>query len=102
VTFPCEGDEAVGTVPADLVFVVVERAHAKLRREGHNLVFATKLSLADALTDCSVQVYVQLRAQCLGREGGRQTRDEAALGVEVAYTPRTLSLTLPHRPPTSS
>mmetsp|Transcript_79025 Transcript_79025/g.154544 ORF Transcript_79025/g.154544 Transcript_79025/m.154544 type:complete len:312 (-) Transcript_79025:273-1208(-) len=56
ITFPCEGDEAPGTVPADLVFCVVERVHAKLVRDGHNLIFNTKLSLADALTDCSVEV----------------------------------------------
>mmetsp|Transcript_49745 Transcript_49745/g.112986 ORF Transcript_49745/g.112986 Transcript_49745/m.112986 type:complete len:312 (+) Transcript_49745:55-990(+) len=56
ITFPCEGDEGVNIIPADLVFVVKEKPHPKLTREGNNLVFATKLSLADALTDVSLEV----------------------------------------------
>lgn len=38
------------------VFVVSEKLHPKLTREGNNLVYATKLSLVDALTDCNVEV----------------------------------------------
>jgi DnaJ-class molecular chaperone len=56
ITFPGEGDEGPNIVPADLVFVVVEKSHPKLIREGANLVFTSKLSLADAITDCSVEV----------------------------------------------
>jgi len=56
VTFPCEGDEAPGVIPADLVFVIAEKKHGRLSREGNNLVFLAKVSLADALTDCSVDV----------------------------------------------
>ena len=35
---------------------MVEKAHPKLTREGANLVFNTKISLADALADCTVEV----------------------------------------------
>lgn len=56
ITFPNEGDEGINIIPADLVFVVKQKGHGKLIREGHDLVFSTKISLADALTDCSVEV----------------------------------------------
>lgn len=36
--------------------MVKQKGHGKLIREGHDLVFSTKISLADALTDCSVEV----------------------------------------------
>lgn len=36
--------------------MVKEKPHSKLIREGANLVFTCKLSLADAITDCSVDV----------------------------------------------
>merc|ERR1719230_1435641 len=56
VTFPNEGDEGPNIVPADLVFVLAEKPHAKLKREGNNLVYTARISLADALTDCSIPV----------------------------------------------
>jgi len=56
VTFPNEGDEGHNIVPADLVFVITEKPHAKLAREGNNLVFTSRISLADALTDCAIDV----------------------------------------------
>ena len=56
VTFPSEGDEGPNIVPADLVFVLAEKPHAKLKREGNNLVYTARISLADALTDCSIPV----------------------------------------------
>jgi DnaJ-class molecular chaperone len=64
ITFPEEGDAGPNIVPADLVFVLTEKPHAKLVREGTNLVFTKKLSLADALTDCSIEVPT-LDARCL-------------------------------------
>ncbi|CAM9393177.1 unnamed protein product, partial [Phaeothamnion confervicola] len=56
VTFPSEGDEAAGMVPADVIFVVAEKNHARFVREGSNLVHTCTLSLADALTECVLQV----------------------------------------------
>lgn len=56
ITFPEEGDAGLNIVPADLVFVLTEKPHTKLVREGANLVFTKKISLADALTDCSIEV----------------------------------------------
>lgn len=58
VTFPGEGDEGVGVLAPDIIFVVEEKAEAGsgYAREGNNLVYTYKLSLSDALTDCSLQI----------------------------------------------
>lgn len=58
VTFPNEGDEAPNTIPADLVFVMQEKEGSDYgySREGNNLIYTYKLSLSDALTDCSLQI----------------------------------------------
>jgi len=60
VTFPAEGDEAPGTTPPDVVFVIQEKpdeaTEAAYKREGNNLVYTHKISLSDALTDCSLQI----------------------------------------------
>jgi DnaJ-class molecular chaperone len=58
VSFLGEGDEAPGTLPPDLVFVIQEKSgsDAGYERAGDDLVFTHKISLADALTDCSLQI----------------------------------------------
>ena len=56
ITFPCEGDEGVDIIPADVVFVITETSHACLSRESANLVFTAKISLSDALTECAITV----------------------------------------------
>merc|ERR1719198_1360572 len=56
ITFPSEGDEGTNIVPADLVFQLTEKPHPKLCREGNHLVYTARISLADALTDCALEV----------------------------------------------
>lgn len=56
ITFPNEGDESSDALTADLVFVVKEASHSVFRREGNDLVTTLSLSLADALTDCSLSI----------------------------------------------
>jgi DnaJ family protein B protein 4 len=58
ITFPGEGDEGTGTLPPDVVFVVDEviEPGSCFTREGNNLIYTYKLSLSDALTDCSLQI----------------------------------------------
>lgn len=56
ITFPKEGDAAPGVNPADVVFVLVEKAHESFVREQNNLVYTAKLPLVEALTGCAVQV----------------------------------------------
>jgi DnaJ homolog subfamily B member 4 len=57
ITFPQKGDERPGRVPADIVFVVDEKPHARFRREGNDLVCTQKLSLGEAL--CGAKFSVQ-------------------------------------------
>lgn len=58
ITFPNEGDEVKGWLPQDVVFIIAEKedAHSDYKRDGNNLIYTCKISLADALTDCSLQV----------------------------------------------
>lgn len=58
ITFPKEGDESKSATTPDIVFVVQEKLdpHEGYDRDGNNLIYTCKLSLADALSDCSLQV----------------------------------------------
>jgi DnaJ-class molecular chaperone len=56
VTFEREGDEEPGVIPADIVFVVGEKPHARFERDGDDLVLRTHVSLREALTDHTVHV----------------------------------------------
>lgn len=63
VSFINEGEEGPNIIPADLVFVIQEKAPsasedtpAGYAREGSTLIYTYKLSLTDALTDCSLQI----------------------------------------------
>jgi DnaJ family protein B protein 4 len=42
--------------PADVVFVLAEKPHKDFVREGNDLVYTAKITLAESLTDCAVQV----------------------------------------------
>ncbi|CAL8326479.1 unnamed protein product [Arctogadus glacialis] len=56
ITFPREGDESPGTIPADIVFVIKDKAHPHFRREGSDIVYAVRVSLRQSLCGCSVTV----------------------------------------------
>lgn len=58
ITFPGEGDEGENISPPDVVFVIQEKPNSDIGwvRDGNNLVYTYKLSLSDALTDCSLQI----------------------------------------------
>lgn len=45
ITFPREGDESPNTIPADIVFVIKDKAHAHFRREGSDIVYPVRVSL---------------------------------------------------------
>jgi len=49
ITFAQEGDQSIGRIPADIVFVVKEKPHAYFKREGNDLRHTVKLPLRDAL-----------------------------------------------------
>ena len=54
--FPSEGDEGVDMVAADIIFVIQETYEKSYTREGNNLIYTHRISLADALSDCSLQI----------------------------------------------
>lgn len=56
ITFPGKGNEQLGVVAADLVFVIDEKPHDLFKREGNDLVFIQKISLVEALTGCSITI----------------------------------------------
>ena len=56
ITFPGEGDQGVDMVAADIIFVIQESNEMSYIREGNNLVYTHRISLSDALSDCSLQI----------------------------------------------
>jgi DnaJ-class molecular chaperone len=58
VTFPGEGDESLTATTPDIVFVIEEKVNKAegYERDGNNLIYTYKLPLADALSDCSLQI----------------------------------------------
>lgn len=49
ITFPKEGDQSIGRIPADIVFTVQEKPHPHFKREGNHLRYSAKIPLRDAL-----------------------------------------------------
>lgn len=56
LTFDGEGDQLPGVIPADVKFVISEKPHDRFKREGNDLVYTARISLADALAGCVVNV----------------------------------------------
>ncbi|UYV71564.1 DNAJB1 [Cordylochernes scorpioides] len=58
ITFPKEGDQGPGVVPADLIFTIRDKPHAIFKREGTNIIYYATISIKEAL--CGVTVSVPL------------------------------------------
>jgi DnaJ homolog subfamily B member 13 len=56
ITFEQEGDQGPNNIPADIVFIVKDKPHTVFRRDGENLIFTSKISLALALVGTTIQV----------------------------------------------
>jgi len=56
VTFAKEGDRIPGKIPADIAFVIRDKAHPVYTREESNIVYTHKVSLRDALCGATVSV----------------------------------------------
>jgi DnaJ family protein A protein 2 len=52
ITFAGEADEAPGTVPGDVIFVLQMQEHDKFIRQGDNLVHRKSIKLVEALCGC--------------------------------------------------
>ena len=56
ITFPREGDQGPNTIPADIVFVIKDKAHPFFKREGADLIYTAKISLKEALCGTTITV----------------------------------------------
>jgi len=56
ITFQGEGDEYAPGQAQDVIFVVKEKKHPYLKRDGNNLVYRAKIPLVDALSGFKVDV----------------------------------------------
>nr|QNJ44840.1 HSP40-4 [Agasicles hygrophila] len=56
VTFPKEGDQDTGNLPADIVFIIKDKPHKLFKREGSNIRVLVKIGLREALTGCIIRV----------------------------------------------
>ena len=56
ITFPREGDQSVGRIPSDIVFVIGEKRHRHFVRSGHDLKYKARISLKQALCGGQIQV----------------------------------------------
>ncbi|KAI3740366.1 hypothetical protein L2E82_30794 [Cichorium intybus] len=56
ITFTEKGNEQPNTTPADLVFIIDEKPHNTLTRDGNDLVVTRRISLAEALIGYTVHL----------------------------------------------
>uniref|UniRef100_A0A182M652 J domain-containing protein n=1 Tax=Anopheles culicifacies TaxID=139723 RepID=A0A182M652_9DIPT len=56
ITFPREGDQIPGKVPADIVFIIRDKPHPHFKREGSDIKYTAKVSLRQALCGTVVNV----------------------------------------------
>ncbi|CAH2035644.1 unnamed protein product [Thlaspi arvense] len=56
VTFNKKGNEAMGSGPADLTFMIIEKEHDVFKREGDDLEMEVEVSLVEALTGCELSI----------------------------------------------
>lgn len=56
VTFPNEGNEGPGLLPADVVVIIEEKPHKNFSREGNNLIYTATVSLEKALTGFTLDI----------------------------------------------
>ena len=57
ITFERHGDQKVGTIPADIIFIVGDKPHQYFKRDAdNNLLYTAKVGLKDALVGCLLQI----------------------------------------------
>lgn len=56
ITFPKEGDQVPGKVPADIVFIIRDKPHPHFKREGSDIRFTARISLRQALCGTVIKV----------------------------------------------
>lgn len=56
ITFDGKGNEKLGYLPADIIFLINEKRHPLFKRRGDDLEIAVQLPLVKALTGCTLSV----------------------------------------------
>lgn len=56
ITFPREGDQTTGKIPADIVFIIRDKPHALFKRENTDIKYTAKVTLKEALCGTKVDV----------------------------------------------
>ncbi|KAI8126439.1 DnaJ-like protein 1 [Lucilia cuprina] len=56
ITFQQEGDQTPGKIPADIIFIIRDKAHPLFKREGSDLRYSAQVSLKQALCGTTVSV----------------------------------------------
>nr|ABE57132.1 heat shock protein Hsp40 [Liriomyza sativae] len=56
ITFPKEGDQSPGKIPADIVFIIRDKPHLIFKRDGSDLKYTAKVSLKQALCGTTISV----------------------------------------------
>ncbi|CAD6197234.1 unnamed protein product [Caenorhabditis auriculariae] len=56
ITFPKEGDQKPGRVPADIVFIIKDKPHPKFKRDGSDIRYQQRISLKNALIGCELDI----------------------------------------------
>lgn len=56
ITFPKEGDQGVGKIPADVIFIIRDKPHPIFKRDGSDIIYTAKISLKNALLGTQLQI----------------------------------------------
>lgn len=56
ITFPREGDQTGHNVPADIVFLIKDKAHPHFKRDGADIRHTVRISLREALCGCTISI----------------------------------------------
>ena len=56
ITFPREGDQSVGRIPSDIIFIIGQKEHKEFTRDGNDLRYKTTISLKQALCGGKIEV----------------------------------------------
>jgi DnaJ-class molecular chaperone len=56
ITFQREGDQNVGSIPADIVFIIKDKPHPHFKRDGADIIYTAKITLKESLRGCQISV----------------------------------------------
>ena len=56
ITFPREGDQIPGSIPADIVFVVRDKPHPQFVRDGSDMKYRAKIGLREVRNGCDIYI----------------------------------------------